>query len=344
VKCIYLILFPLRKKLGKILLFFRLFGFCIILEVVSSCSWGNRALPLNLPSVALEKATEEASSELLVDSESWVPSEWWHLFNDVQLTQFILTAFARNPTLQEAQNNILLAIANADCMRAKLFPYLWGSADASVQKISKTGVIPFGMTDLPNSPSSLIPVYFRLYEAQLNLTYDFDIWGKNRNALRSALGEVQANIADAAFARLQLGMSVAQLYYQLQIGYKLQEIAQALTANREEYLRLIQVRVQDNLDNALTLLTAETNLAAARETLLQIQGEITVYDYQLKTYLAKDFEDTICQVNIVDQPLPQIPFPCELPLHLITHRPDIIAQLWLSGSAGRQIEIARAGF
>jgi NodT family efflux transporter outer membrane factor (OMF) lipoprotein len=327
-----------------ILSFLRLACFVILFGAVSSCSWSKRALPLDLPSTALEIARQDTASEVLIDSEDWVPSEWWNLFNDEQLTQFILTAFARNPTLQAAQASILLAIANADRVRATLFPYLFWGADVSMQKLSKTGVIPFGPISVPNTPSAKIPVYFRLYETQLNLTYDFDIWGKNRNTLRAAIGEVRANIADEAFARLQLGISVAQVYYQLQIDYKLQQIAQALVTNREEYLTLIQKRVQDNLDNALTLLTAETNLAVARQVLLQIQGEIAVCEYQLKTYLAGDFEDAIFTVNVVDQPLPQVPFPCELPLHLIAHRPDIIAQLWLIGSAGRQIEVAKAGF
>ena len=328
----------------KSLPFLPLACFIIMSGAVSSCSWGKRALPIDFPCTALETARQETSSNLLIDSEEWVPNEWWKLFYDEQLTQFILTAFVKNPTLQAAQARILLAIANADRVRSALYPYLVGSADVSIQKLSKTGVVPFGTTSIPNAPSSEIPAYFRLYETQLNLTYDFDIWGKNRNTLRAALGEVQANIADEAFSRLQLGISVAQVYYQLQIDYKLQQIAQTLVTNREAYLSLIRDRVRDSLDNALTLLTAETNLVLARQTLLQIQGEIAVYEYQLKTFLAEDFEEAIYAINVVDQPLPIVPFPCALPLHLIAHRPDIIAQLWLIGSAGRQIEVAKAGF
>lgn len=327
----------------KILLSLRLACFIILLGAVSSCSWGKRALPIDLPHTALEVARQETSSNLLVESVKWVPSEWWQLFNDEQLTHFIQTAFARNPTLQAAHANILLAVSNADRVRSTLFPYLLGSADVSIQKLSTTGIVPFGTVDIP-VVKSLIPEYFRLYETQLNLTYDFDVWGKNRNTWRAAIGEVQANIADEAFSRLQLGICVARVYYQLQIDYKRQQIAQALVLNRELYFTLIQKRVEESLDNALTLLTAETNLALARQALLQIQGEIAVYEYQLKTYLAEDFEEEIYAVNVVEQPLPRIPLPCDLPLHLIAHRPDIIAQLWLIGSAGRQIEVAKAGF
>lgn len=325
-------------------LLFRFGSLTLLTGIASSCGWGNRALPITPPAAALETALQETRSDLLIASETWIPNEWWYLFQDAQLTQFILTAFNRNPTFQAAQANIFLAIANAERMRARLFPLLIGSADASANKLSETGIIPFGQMSVPTPPSSAIPIYFRLYETQLNLTYEFDIWGKNRNALRAAIGEIQANVADTAFARLQLGINVAQVYYYLQIDYKRHQIAAAFVANREAYLSLIQQRVQDNLDNALMLLTAEANLAQTRQALFQIEGEIAVYEHQLKTYLAEAFEETICPINIADQPLPQIPLPCELPLNLIAHRPDIMAQLWLIGSAGRHIEIAKAGF
>jgi len=331
--------------MGVLVKRFFCFGSLIILcGIVGSCGWGHRALTIRPPYAALESAVQETDSNLLVESEGWIPREWWCLFQDDQLKEFILTAFRRNPTLQEAQAQILLAIARAEKIRANLFPLLIGSADASAQKISKTGVIPFGTTNIPNTPESRIPVYFRLYEIQAKLTYEFDVWGKNRNALCAAIGEVKSNIADNAFAHLQLGISIAQVYYFLQINYKLQQIAKALVTNRENYLKLVQQRVQDNLDNGLNLSLIEAQLAEVRQALLQIEGETAVYEHQLKAFLAENFEETICPVHIVEQPLPRVPLPCTLPLNLISHRPDIMAQLWLIKSACKRIEVARAQF
>ena len=141
--------------------FFRL-GCLIILGGTLGCSgWRGRALPINPPYAALETAAEETNSHLLARSEKWMCDEWWML-NDTQLTHFVLTALARNPTLQAAQANIALAIANAESVRARLLPLLIGSADASAQKISKTGIIPFGNTNFPNTPSSMIPIIFQI--------------------------------------------------------------------------------------------------------------------------------------------------------------------------------------
>lgn len=329
--------------------FFRLYWYWLaaLLLLVTSCSSGRRALPLDTPYTALEKAREEASEDPLFESTKWVPSEWWTLFNDEQLSCFILTAFARNPTLQEARANILSAAYNADRVRASLFPYIFWAGDISRQKLSETGVVPFGGVSIPVPPQGgafPIPEYFTLYETSINLTYEFDIWGKNRNTFRAALSEMQARMADEAFKRLQLSMAVATVYMQLQVDYRRQEIAETLVENRNQYLDLVKKRQTSNLENAQAVHSAEINLSAAKKGLLQIQNEIAVNECKLKSYLAGNFEEEIFAIQIEKRPLPKVPMPRELPLHLITHRPDIISQLWLIESAGKQIQVAKAGF
>lgn len=117
--------------------FFRLGCLVLLGGGVSSCGWGHRAECIPTPSAALESAIEETNSNLLVGSEKWMAKDWWNLFNDSQLSQFVLTVFARNPTLQAAQANIFLALAIADRVYARLLPLVIGSADASAQKSAK---------------------------------------------------------------------------------------------------------------------------------------------------------------------------------------------------------------
>ncbi len=261
----------------------------------------------------------------------------------------------RNPTLQSARESILSAAYDADRMRSALYPYLLWGGDVSRQKLSETAIIPFGAANAPNAtpggggipiPGGIpgIPVYFTQTETELNLTYDFDVWGKNRNTLRAALGEMQAKIADEAFTRLKLGIAVAQVYYNLQIDYQRQQIAKDLVRNRTDYADMIHQLIEYNLENKQAGIAALSDLNDATLALLQIQGDIEINEHQLKAYLAGSFDDSIAPVNVTGKPLPKIPVPCDLPLHLIARRPDIISQLWLIESAGKQIEVAKAGF
>lgn len=328
-----------------------------ILVGAGGCSSGPRAIPNDPPAEALSGAMQQAAaSDPIMELSDYFPDEWWKLFADEQLDGFIQQVFARNPTLQKARANILEASASADKMRASLYPSLFWGGDVSRQKFSETGIIPFGFSQsagatpggsglaVPAGFAGIIPVYFTQTETELNLKYEFDIWGKKRSALFAALGEVQAQVADEAFTRLQLGIALAQVYFQLQIDYRRQEIALALVANREKNFKLIQDRVKGNLNTMQTSQEAQADITVARQTLLQIQGDIAINEYQLKAYLARDFEEAIEEVEIVERPFPKVPVPKDLPLHLVARRPDIIAQLWLIESAGRQIEVARAGF
>ena len=162
--------------------------FCLIalLALISGCSSGYHAQPHDLPTDALESALEDASKDPTMHVTQSMPADWWILFNDSQLEEFILTAFVNNPTLQIAQANILKAAYNADLARAPLFPNLNWGGDVSREKLSETGIIPFSPTgpttgSAPTpTPAGMfgIPVYFTQYETELLLTYDFDIGAK----------------------------------------------------------------------------------------------------------------------------------------------------------------------
>lgn len=324
----------------------------IILALTSGCySRCHRAQPVDVPRGAIEDALATAANDSTFDPHQLMPKEWWIIFHDEQLSNFIQTALINNPTVQKARAQIYAAHFNAERIRAVLYPHFTLAGDIQRQKLSKTGIIPTAPPpagtpgiQIPAISGSGIPFYFTLYETLINFSYDFDLWGKNRATLSAALGEVQANIAEEAFAQLALSISVAQVYYQLQIDYLRQEIAAEFVQNRKEYLELVKGRIKRNLDDDRAMYAAQNNLSSAQQTLLQIQGNIAVNEYQLKAYLAGDFDESIVPIQVCRQNIPSVPMPEEVPLHLIAHRPDITAQLWLIESAGLKIEVAEANF
>lgn len=327
-----------------------------MLITISGCSDGFRAQPIAPPDQALEIASQQASQDPLIDYHTTFPSDWWTLFQDEQLNQFIQIAFSRHPTLEMARAKIFSARFQADRVRSTLFPHLSWGADVSRQKLSETGIIPFNqnqssspvasaINSLPAQGGQLgIPVYFTQYETEFILTYEFDFWGKNRNTLKAAIGNMQAAMADEIFARLQLGIALAKTYFQLQTDYKRLEIAKRLVRNREEYLALVEKRLVNNIDNDIALNQSRINLTLAKQTLLQIEADAIINEYKLKYYLAGNFDEDIENIDISETSLTKVPMPADIPLNLVAHRPDIIAQLWLIESAGRQIEAAKAGF
>ncbi len=334
------------------MLFRLLINFNITCLLFTACSSGYRAQPIETPSEALEAAFEDASADPLIAYTAPMPEEWWGLFYDDQLSCFIQTAFQRNPTIQEARSNILFAVYNADLVRSSLYPTINWGADVLRSKFSETGIIPFNMNGQQTGQPPLvgtggaagIPVYFTQYETEFTLSYDFDIWGKRRSLLSAALGEVQANIADEMFIRLQLGVAIAEAYYQVQVDYQRIEIASRQVAIQERVLELTRQRAAAHLDSETVVNLAEAKLAEAKQVLYQILGHMAIAENQLRAYLAGNFDEMIWDMSIEERPLPRVPLPGDLPFHLIAHRPDVISQLWLIESAGEQIEAAKAGF
>lgn len=313
-----------------------------------------RQRPRSIPEEVITQALEENTES--VEFTSCTPECWWELFQDEQLTSFISLALEQNPSLQQAYAKILLASANADRVRSTLSPSIFWAADVSRQKLSETGLIPFIQSPTPNLPSPAppqlaatggaagIPVYFTQTETEFNFSYDFDLWRKKRNTWSAALSEVQARIADEAFARLELAIAIAQTYYQLQIDYQRLHIANKLVELNDNFVELTHDRLKGNLDQAGSLQTAKTNLSSAKQNALQKQASIDVAENMLRSYLAGSFNEAIFVRPIEKKPLPYVPVPCDLPMRLIAKRPDIVAQLWMIESAGKQIEVAIAGF
>lgn len=311
------------------------------LFLLTGCQRGWLASPAEMPECALEQVREEASLDSTFEEGPLAP-DWWSLFGDSQLSGLIEFACLCNPTLKGAYEAVLFSFAEVERTRAALFPNLFWAGDVSRQKLSETGIIPFGNAQFPFV--SAIPVYFTLYESSLNLTYTFDIWHKQLNTVRAALNRVQARAAECAFAHLMLSTSIATTYFELQAHYENHALLKQLVHNHSMVLEKVRRKVGADLSGLFDVHAAEARLDAAKERLVQSEGTIALLEASLHAYLAGDFQEPICPIKVAGAPLPKVPLPKELPLHLLTHRPDILAQLWLIESAGHVIEVARAGF
>lgn len=335
---------------------FRIAFFAVSLSFLGGCSPCSKVSEFELPQAALEKAVQETIEEPLLAYGEDLPRDWWTLFNDPQLSQYLEMLQAENPTLQHAEAKISFAIARAMRVRSSLFPTLILGADVSRQKLSETALTQFegyyppgtaGVNQAPRVQTGGVggtPVYFTQYETEFNLSYEFDFWGKNRNALAAALGEVNAQIADLAFVRLQLGIQLARAYYQLQIGLERKKILGSLVSNQSKIVEFMKELEKQHLGDFSSVLNAETDLNEIKQALLEVEADIAVQKTLVRSLLSGQFDEEILDFTIAEKPLPAIPVPQDLSVSLLAARPDISAQLWLIQSAGRQIEVARAGF
>lgn len=322
----------------------------LILLALGSCGTPcHQAVPIEVPFPALDKAVDQAACDPHFVKTEWVPDCWWTLFADRQLDFFVEKALEKNPSLQIAQAKIASAQYAADRARSVFYPSVLINGD--VQRVRLSENSPFVPSPAAGAlgavsplPRVTVPLNVTQIETYVDLNYEFDFWGKNKNTVLAILGDRQARVADEAFTRLVLSISVSDVYFQLQTRYERRHIIQALMNNREKYYHLTERRFQNNLDNDINLLAAKNEALDVNLLLLQLEGEIAILEHQLRAFLADTFDEPIFELPISQKALPKVPLPNQLPLYLIAHRPDIISQLWIIESAERLIDVARAGF
>lgn len=335
----------------KIPSIFLLFAFAITL--FSACVKRHYPEVYDVPEIALEEAFDQTLYSAPFKPGDWPSVYWWLMFDDAQLDALMQKALSDNPNIRIAQSRIRLANHVAQVAGSPLWPTIGFEADVTRYRVSKTGAIA-SIASIVNSPQPVNPLppppigfpgfTFTQTEININGQYQFDFWQQNLNSFKAAVGELLATEADAVFSTVALSISVAQAYFNLQIAYARELVAQQRINNRTEYVKLIEKRVNTGVANLISLNSAKANLLSAEEGLKEIQYYIELYKNQLHVLITGNFLEQIDSNCIEQRDLVLFPLPTNLPLNLVAHRPDITATAWRVEEAARRIKVAKAAF
>lgn len=327
--------------------------FLTLIVTLSGCLKRHYPDVYESPPLALQDSIENSLEGAPFVPGSWPNVQWWLMFNDCQLNEIMLKALSDHPNIQIALARIRLAKYAAQYAGSPLWPTIGLEADITRYRVSKTGVIAelakIANTTTPVNPLPPPPIgppgfTFTQTEINLNAQYQFDFWQQNLNNLKAAVGELLATEADAAFSTVALSISVAQAYFNLQVTYAREILAQRRIKNRAEYLKLVQKRLLNGLDNQVALKTAQGFLINAEEGLKEVQYLIEIYKNQLHTLMTGNFLEPLENVSIEQRDLTPFPLPTNLPLNLLAHRPDVTAAAWRVEEAALKIKVARAAY
>jgi NodT family efflux transporter outer membrane factor (OMF) lipoprotein len=274
------------------------------------------------------------TQSLPAESGHWPAADWADQFGDAQLKALIEEALKGSPTIAQARARIAGAQAYADTAKASTLPKVDASYSLTRQQLS-------GTFDVP-------PPYAGSWQTQnsglLSASYDLDLWGKNREALKTAVSQVEASEADAEVVKLTLTTAVARSYNQLARLYVLHDIAQQEVERREQIDRISASRIATGLDTAVERKTSQANLATARSALAALDGSILTTRYQLAALMGEgpDRGLTIARpaLGVGDE----VRLPDNLPADLVSRRPDIVAARWRVDAITHEVKEAKAEF
>lgn len=281
-------------------------------------------------------ATElpEAWSALPAQGKAMAGERWWTVYGDITLDHLITEALAGNQDLALATARLDEARALARVADAELVP----SVDAAFQR---------DRTRRSNSTATQFPgaLENNNYRAQLNVSYELDLWGRLRDSAKAARAELLATTAARETVRIALTAEVTQSYYAL-VAFDAQIVAtRKALALRQENLRLQHIRADAGLINEFALRQLEAEVAAAQAQLPALERRRTGEELALGVLLGRSpralISETVTRTAEPGQPATPV-IPADLPSSLLLRRPDVVSAEQQLIAANARIGVARA--
>ncbi len=259
-------------------------------------------------------------------------SRWWRMFGSEQLDSLVEAALKDNSDLKMAVARIGQSEALAGVAAGPLLPTIQGVGQA--ETMAPAG----GLGNLYPSPGGLDE---RLYSIGPRVSYELDLWGKNRAAMHAALAAAQASIFDRQVVAMTLVADVATSYFQYLAACQRTVVAERNVANMKTVLDKVEHRFAIGEGNRVEVMQQRTIMTQAEASLPPFR---TVRDQaldKLAVLLGKapsDLHLDCADINVVR--VPQVA--AGLPSELLLRRPDIRKAEANLQAATANIGVARA--
>lgn len=282
------------------------------------------------PAVELPQAWQAAPAQ----GQNMPGDRWWTLYQDGTLNLLVEEALLYNQDLALATARLDEARALARIADAQLVP----AVDAAFQR-DRTRRSDSTATRFPGALEN------NNYRAQVNVSYELDLWGKLRNSAKAAQAELLATTAAHETVRISLTASVVQSYYALiSLDAQVDATRRSLTL-RQNDLKLQRVRADAGIINDFSLRQLEAEVAAAQAQLPALETRRSSEELALGVLLGRS-PRALVEAGIhrnAGKAAPAAPvIPADLPSTLLLRRPDIVSAEQQLIAANARIGAARA--
>jgi multidrug efflux system outer membrane protein len=280
------------------------------------------------PDLALPGGYEGAQT-VAVPADAAVLDRWWTVFDDAQLNALVDHALIANPDARSAAARLAEARASATSGLTRFLPQ--GDATGSAKRVhteqlSGTVVNIPGFSTSGDSDSAA---------ANLNVSWELDLFGRIFAVGRAARGDIAAARFDYEGSRASLAAQVADAYFQAR-GLAIQLAEAQQTVRIEEGLYdLANKRGLAGLAATSDADRVAGDLSQARAQVEQFTAELQAERRTLLILAGRPIEPT-ANVDIAPNVGRIPPVPATIPSQLLARRPDVRrAQAQVQSASGR---------
>lgn len=264
----------------------------------------------------------------------WPHADWWKAYGDPQLDALLVRALADNPRLAIAADRIRAAQAAAGVIKSATQPALRFEAASIHTHFSENEIFPppLGGGDFWDN------------SAQLALSYELDIWGRDEQNLKAALAAVEIGSYEQRVAQLALTGAIVRSYVELALRFELKDNQLAILDDQRRTLDIAQRRFAAGIGTELETQEIAVEIAATRAELQQLDLQIATLRESLG---ALSGGGPVAGAAIARPALrldAVATLPSAIPADLIGRRPDVVAERWRVERAADLVGVAKARF
>ena len=283
------------------------------------------ALPAHTASSATALGGEQRFAE-----GGRIEEQWWQAFESPKLDALIEQALAASSTLEAAEATLRQARHTYEA-RAGSTRYPQATAHLGGQRKAITGAA-MGQSNGENT--------FNLFDASVDVQYNFDLFGGNRRALEALAAQTDYQFFQREGTRLTLtanfaGTAITQARLAAQI-----EASERILAAQGEQLDLTRRRIVLGAASENEALALQTQMEQTRADIPALRNGLDQATHLLATLIGQTpSAATLPQFTLSDFTLPS-ELPLQVPSELVRRRPDIRASEALLQAATAQHGVA----
>jgi len=244
---------------------------------------------------------------------------WWEAFGSADLDALVDRAIANNQSLTASNATLAQARAHIAAVAGRRLPQVDANARVEHEQVNLAA---FGLDNLGGG--SIANPELELYSVGAGVSYDLDLFGRNRRALEQSVAQAEAQQHQTEAAHLTIaGRVVTQVLTIAAIRERI-AAARALLAEDQRNVTLTDARRRGGAGTMVEVLSAQGQLAAD-------QGELPQLDQQLaeaRNMLAILLGLSPAELGATDFDFAGFAMPSDVPLALpsalVHKRPDIL--------------------
>ena len=309
-------------------------SFCAALCAMAGCMVGPKYHPPapTAPTTEIPPGSYKEAPAKFKDGIGWQPAspsdamlrgEWWKIYHDPELNALEDELNINDQNIKQFFQNFMEARALVGEASSQFYPTL--TANASYMRSGLGSASP--ATSLMTS---------------LDVSWEPDIWGKVRNAVRSAQYSAQLSAADLENERLSEQASLAVFFFEIRGQDALQKLFNDTIEADKKTLEYTRAQYETGITDQLAVTQAENTLQNAQAAATNIGVARAQFEHAIAVLEGKVASNFSIPVKTLNTEPP--PIPVGLPSQLLERRPDVAASERAMAAANAQIGIAYAAF